>query len=276
MLTDRGFYQRIDSLVDRAYIPLMIMLVGYDLTRPDYRDQLEEAHRSYQRMALITMLYVLLRNRPPEGYQKDAKLNRLLDSIAGLSIPILNDAQQATLDTAAAAMMDALESTKQEIKKQLRQKIVEINRQHRQDVAVNRVESVSQVQRRKDLLRDSLIAYIPTIMTSAQEVFERSFGSALTDTINDVVVDAATAESLFTGVPPSDVIVFKKVVDDESLCRWCRKFYQNPDGSPVLFTLAELQANGSNYGKPKSEWKPTIGKTHVRCRCMLFHRQAQK
>jgi hypothetical protein len=94
--------------------------------------------------------------------------------------------------------------------------------------------------------------------------------------VNDVAVDAATSESLFTGVPPKDVIVYKKVVNDDRLCRWCDRFYRNEDGSPILYTLAELQANGSNYGKPKSEWKPVLGKTHPFCRCQLFSKTPQK
>lgn len=274
MLTDRDLYARVDRLIDRHYIPLMLTLVGLDLTRPDYREQLEDYNRDYGRRALIEALYILLRDRPASGYPEDAKLNQLLDRITHAThLPVLNDAQRATLDIARLAMLDAIESTKQEVKKQIRQQLVELNRQHRQHVAVKRIESVSQVAERENDLKAKLMKLIPAIMLTAQDSFERAFSSVLTDTVNDVVVDSATADSLITGVPPAKTIVFKRVVNDETLCRWCRKFYANPDGSPKLFTLEELQANGSNYGKPKSEWKPVLGKTHPRCRCQLFYRR---
>lgn len=274
MLTSKELYSRIDEIVERSYLGFMFMLVGDDFLSDAQKREIEALGLIVGRRPLIELLYILIRNRPTEGYAADATLNRLLDQISSTGIlPVLNDAQQSTIDTGRAAIMEAVETTKAEIKKQIRQEVIETNREHRQHVAVKRIENVSQVRDRKDTLKSKLLALIPVIMASAQDAFERSFSSALTDTINDIALDAATADSLFTGVPPKDVIVYKKVVNDDALCTWCEKFYKNADGSPRLFTLAELQANGSNYGKPKREWKPTVGKTHPRCRCQLFHKQ---
>lgn len=273
MLTGKELYSRIDEIVERAYLGFMFMILGEDALTDEQKRQVEALGLIIGRKPLIELLYILIRNRPHEGYAKDATLNRLLDQISSTGIlPVLNDAQQSTIDVAKTAMMDAIETTKQDIKKQIRQQVIEINRQHRQHVAVKRVENVSQIRDQKDDLKAKILKLVPAILISAQQAFERSFSSALTDTINDIVVDNATAESLFTGVPPGKTIVYKKVVSDDSLCQWCKKFYTHADGSPVLFTLAELQANGSNYGKRKSEWLPTLGKTHPRCRCQLFHR----
>lgn len=274
MLTGRELYTNIDSIVERAYLGFMFMLVGADMMTDEQKRQVEALGLIIGTKPLIELLYILIRNRPTEGYAKDSTLNRLLDQVASTGIlPILNDAQQATLDVGRSAIMDSIESTKQEVKKQIRQQVIDVNRQHRQHVAVKRIENVKQVNDRKDDLKGKLLKLLPAILMTAQDSFERSFSSALTDTINDVAVDSATAESLFTGVPPASTIVYKKTVDDTSRCSWCRKFYVHPDGSPILYTLEELQANGSNYGRPKSEWKPVLGKTHPRCRCQLFHRK---
>jgi len=277
MLTSKDLYKRIDEIVERAYLSFLFMLVGEDFLSDEQKRQVEALGLIVGRRPLIELLYILIRNRPTEGYAQDATLNRLLDQISSTGIlPILNDAQQATLDTGRAAMIEAVESTKAEIKKRVRQEVIEANREHRQHVAVKRVESISDVKERRDTLRDKLLKLIPAIMASAQDAFERSFTSALTDTVNDVAVDSATAESLFTGIPPKDIVVYKKVVNDDRLCKWCNRFYQHADGSPILYTLAELQANGSNYGKPKSEWKPVLGKTHPFCRCQLFHKNPSR
>ena len=53
-------------------------------------------------------------------------------------------------------------------------------------------------------------------------------------------------------------------------CHWCNKAYNNDDGTPKIYKLSELQANGSNLGLPKGAWKPVIGAHHFRCRCQLF------
>ena len=54
-------------------------------------------------------------------------------------------------------------------------------------------------------------------------------------------------------------------------CQWCDKFYTE-GGKPKEYRLSELVANGSNYGKPKSAWLPTISVTHPRCRCQLHYK----
>lgn len=274
MLVGKDLYSKIDEIVERSYLSFAFMLIGADMLSEEQKKQVESLGLIVGRKPLIELLYMLIRNRPTEGYRKDATLSSLLDSIASMGIlPVINDAQQATLDTGKASMHDAVENTKQEIRKKIRQQVVEMNKQHRQEVAVRRIDSAPQVKDRGDALRSKLLETIPALLLTAKEAFERSFSSSLTDFINDSVVDSATADSLFTGVSPKDVMVYKKVVDDASLCRWCRRLYSNADGSPRLFTLSELQSNGSNYGKKKSEWKATISKTHPRCRCLLFYRK---
>lgn len=273
MLTSKLLYNHIDEIVENAYLGFLFMLVGADMLSDDQKRQVERLNLVIGRRPLIELLYMLIRNRPAEGYSTQFTLNHILSQAESGVLPVLNDAQQATIDTGRAAMMDAIETTKQELKKKIRQEIIDLNRQQRQNTAVKRIESISQLNERKQTLKDKLLKLIPAVMMSAQDTFDRAFSSALTDTINDVVVDSATSESLFTGVPPGKTVVYKKVIKDDRLCRWCHKFYTNQDGSPKLYSLEELQANGSNYSKPKSEWKPTLGKTHPRCRCQLFYRK---
>lgn len=56
-------------------------------------------------------------------------------------------------------------------------------------------------------------------------------------------------------------------------CRWCIKFYlKNGIGSePIVFSLEELKANGTNVGKKTDDWQPTVGAVHPFCRCQLNH-----
>lgn len=277
MLATKELYSKIDQIVDHAYLGFLLMMLGSDSMTDEQKRQVEALGLIVGRKPLIELLYILMRGRPYAGYDPELTLNHLIDYVAQMGVlPIINDTHLATLDTGRASLLDAIETTKQEIKRQVRQQLIELNRLHRQDVAVKRIESASQVAGRKSDLKSKLLKLIPVILASAQDSFVRSFSSSLTDVINDIAVDNATAESLFTGVPPKDLVVYKKVINDASLCAWCRKFYRNPDGSPKLYTLAELQANGSNYGKPKREWKATIGKTHPRCRCELFHRPSHE
>lgn len=63
--------------------------------------------------------------------------------------------------------------------------------------------------------------------------------------------------------------VYFKVQADA--CDHCVKHYlTNGRGSePKVFTIKELQHNGSNIGRKVNQWKPTIQPLHVNCRCLL-------
>jgi hypothetical protein len=65
----------------------------------------------------------------------------------------------------------------------------------------------------------------------------------------------------------NEVYVYRIVVDDAALCKYCRKFYQDSDGSPKVYRLSTLLGNGSNYGKKAADWLPVSGATHPNERC---------
>jgi len=57
-------------------------------------------------------------------------------------------------------------------------------------------------------------------------------------------------------------------VPETNACRHCLRLFLDPDTQkPRLFTPRELVANGTNIGKPRAQWKPTVYPIHPRCRC---------
>lgn len=66
----------------------------------------------------------------------------------------------------------------------------------------------------------------------------------------------------------SQAKVYFQVQDDA--CDHCVKHYltQGRGSQPKVFTLKELQYNGSNIGRKQSEWKPVLHALHVNCRCL--------
>lgn len=63
--------------------------------------------------------------------------------------------------------------------------------------------------------------------------------------------------------------VFFQVQSDA--CDHCVKHYltAGPGSEPIIFTLKQLQQNGTNIGRKTAEWKATIQPLHVNCRCLL-------
>lgn len=65
----------------------------------------------------------------------------------------------------------------------------------------------------------------------------------------------------------NEVYVYKIVVKDAALCKYCRKFFLDNDNTPVVYKLTTLLNNGNtNYGRKAPEWLPVIGPIHPRCR----------
>lgn len=56
----------------------------------------------------------------------------------------------------------------------------------------------------------------------------------------------------------------------QDACDHCVKHYltSGHGSEPKVFTLKELQQNGSNIGRKQSEWKPVLHALHVHCRCL--------
>lgn len=63
--------------------------------------------------------------------------------------------------------------------------------------------------------------------------------------------------------------VYKQVFP--GACHHCIRLYTTHGigSQPVVFTLQELQANGTNVGLKTKDWKPVIGAVHPWCRCEL-------
>ena len=132
------------------------------------------------------------------------------------------------------------------------------------------VTSIANTQDTGVKAKDALLTAIAGLSTTFNSKFNKDFATSLTTFINNTAVDSAVREQQFSP-SPKEILVYKEVVNDSSLCPWCRSFFLNKDGTPKVYKLKDLQANGSNIGKPKSAWKPTVDATHPRCRCQLYY-----
>jgi hypothetical protein len=56
-------------------------------------------------------------------------------------------------------------------------------------------------------------------------------------------------------------------VTESGACETCLSLLRDADGLPRVFDIRELIANGTNVGKPRSSWSPSIYPLHPNCRC---------
>lgn len=65
--------------------------------------------------------------------------------------------------------------------------------------------------------------------------------------------------------------VYKHVY--EQACRHCIKAYltKGLGSKPRVFTVKQLEENGTNIGRKVADWKPVLGSMHPFCRCTLHY-----
>lgn len=274
MLVQNNIIKKVDSIVDEAYLDLTFDLVGENFLTEDQQRQVESAGLIVGKRPLLELLYVLIRNRSEERLQFDAKLQNLLDEVQRTGIlPILSDTDQATLDNVKAGVDNAIDQSKSKVKNRIKDEIIQINKQQKDLNTVAPTGSMAEQQERNSRFMGELFVAIGVVLAKAHSDFIREWTSELTDFINDSVVDQA--RMVAGGAKEArDTIVYKTVVNAKSLCEWCNKFYLE-GGKPKEYKLADLLKNGTNDGKPKSQWRPVVGKTHPRCRCQLHIKSTQ-
>ena len=56
-------------------------------------------------------------------------------------------------------------------------------------------------------------------------------------------------------------------VPNPTACEDCSRLYLDEEGNPIIWSLAELSANGDNVGRKRADWQATLGTVHPNCHC---------
>ena len=60
-------------------------------------------------------------------------------------------------------------------------------------------------------------------------------------------------------------------VTESGACEACRKIFIDPlTGAPRIWKLTTLISNGTNVGRARRDWLPTVYPVHPRCRCDMI------
>lgn len=270
MLLEQRVQDRINEAVDQAYLSFLIAMIGYAALSEEDKRKATTLGLVQINRPLIESLYQIARERGNEATRKQMKLRDLI-ALAGLSgVVPLTDAQVYTLEHAKREMYDAIENSREDYKKKIRQEVLKTNAEARA-MELSQTVTVQERQQRRTLLVSTLLIGIGSIIEKLEDNFTKGATVALTNLVNNAAVDEVMTNNLINRIPTSDIRVYKRVKNDGRLCAWCNKFYTNKDGSPKVYRLTDLLANGSNDGLPKSAWKPVVGSTHPRCRCELHY-----
>jgi hypothetical protein len=260
MIVSKELFKQIGDIVERQYNDFAFQLLGKDFLTPEQQLKVEALGLLVGSKPLIELLYLLVKQRTEPQYQDDRTLNDLLDEIfaTGVIGPLPPEAQ-STIDTSAIALWNTVENSKREAMSVINRELLKINKQ---------AQSESRLEEEQTSEWSGLaLAAVGAALLLVHKKFKRDFTTELTNFVNHATVDSLKEDFDQT---EGEVLVYKLVTKDASLCNWCGKAYVNPDGTPKVYPLKELVANGSNFGKPKSQWLPVVDAHHFNCRCQLM------
>lgn len=272
MLLSTEILKQIEKIVDRAYTDFTYLLLGEEALSDEQKVLVESLGLVIGRRPLIELLYLLARQRNTPNYKKDKTLMQLLSelSLSGV-LPALTTARY-TLEHTKAAVKEAIEDSKQEVKKQIKAEILKANNDFKEKESVKLDATISEQLDQRVEASNKLVSNLTKLATGTAiaYAFRKSFTSAMTNMINSTLVDMISERGpLSSDAAPGSILVYKEVVNDDRLSPECRRLHLHNDETPIIYSLSTLIQNGTNVGRPKSEWKAVVGGTHPNCRCTL-------
>lgn len=197
----------------------------------------------------------------------DYKINTL-EEFKNLQKPNLTDDEKSIIDIISEQTSTNIDAKTVLIQSTIESLINEANLKNRAFILENEYypEIVEQLQYNKT------VSEIETQLRQKSEDWADDYNRIVVTEINNAhshgTVDEFASRNL--DKKSNNLYFFKLTVKDGRLCNYCEKLYNNPDGKPKIFTLQQLNNNGTNIGKNKSEYLPVVGATHPRCRCQLL------
>ena len=91
----------------------------------------------------------------------------------------------------------------------------------------------------------------------------------LAATEKQFAMQEGTARRMTKGRDPDEIRVAK--IPSPDACKDCVRLHLTAgEGSPPrIFKMSDLQANGTNVGRKRADWQPTVGPVHPWCGCEL-------
>lgn len=266
MVTSRETIERIREIIQKHYARLVISVLGKDALSPKELKELESLGVDTSNPdSLMSMVYYhnFINHPVDEISPTSIEDMKAQQSVGGLkpkgeahdyTVENINDKTKQYIDKLKLDVMTRVEG---------------IIRENNDSYKMNALQNLDRTDVLDDLVKESSLGKLKQKLRDTAGDGNRDWTRvAITEMSNAIgvaSVDRIVSDN--TGKELDDVYVFRITVKDAKTCKWCRRFYDDKDGSPKLYKLSTLLGNGSNYGKKTDSWMPVIGATHPNERC---------
>lgn len=258
MLISKKALEKIRAIVEHNYRSLLVNVVGKAVLSEEELAELKRAgYDTENEESLLSLIY------------HNNILNDLTNTTGPLSVPEMV-AQQVTKHTgvihkvAEEHLNENFAQTIEKIKAGVQAGIEGLVRDHNFSFRNNMIQNTDRPEALSGLMKQSSVGGLKrTLREYSGDAYRDWQRVAITETANAMgmgSVDRVVSQNKDADL--NQVYVYRIPVNDAKLCRYCRRFYLDGDGTPAVYRLSTLLNNGSNYGKAAGDWKAVAGATH--------------
>ena len=263
MVTSESAVELVKKAIERHYRHLLISILGKDaLTRAQINDLRAHGHVVPERPSLMELIYFhnLLN---PQGTQGPTSVEDMHGQQDGAR-PRSEEVDYAK-DHVNQSMKNAIEKLQQD----MQTRIVNLIHNNNQDFKFRQQRDGGNMAESKKIMKEATVSQVKQALRDVSGDANRDWLRVATTEMSNAIGIGSTDRIVAQNREKSmdEVYVYRIVVNDQALCKWCKKFYLDDDGSPKVYKLSTLLGNGSNYGKKTDAWLPVVGATHPNERC---------
>lgn len=263
MVTSSKAVELIKRAIERHYRHLLVSVLGKDaLTRAQINELRAKGHTVSDKPSLMELVYFhnLLN---PHGTKGPGSI----EDMQGQQSQARPSGEE--MDYAAEHVNESMRNSVEKLRQDVTNRVVGYIHNNNQDFKFRQLKDGGNPADTKKLMAEATVSKLKQDLRDLSGDANRDWLRVATTEMSNAIgigsADRIVAQN--SDKPMDEVYVYRIVVNDQALCKWCRRFYLDTDGSPAVYKLSTLLSNGSNYGKKTDSWLPVVGATHPNERC---------
>lgn len=266
MVTSKSTIEKIRQIIDKHYSNLTLSLLGRDVFSQAELDALERQGVDVtSKNSLLSLVYFhnFINNPVDDQAPKNIPQMEAQQSVSGIKPE--GQAPEYTVTNANDKTKQYIDKLKQDVTT----RIESIIRENNDSYKMNALQNVDRESFIDDMIKESTLGNVRQKLKDTSKDATRDWTRVVLTEMSNAIgissLDRIVNDN--AGLEIEDIYVFRISVQDAKTCKYCRRFYNDTDGSPKVYRLSTILSNGSNFGKKPDDWQPVAGATHPNERC---------
>lgn len=266
MVTSKATMEKIREIVQKHYARLVVSVLGKDsLTEKEKKELQDQGVDTSNTDSLMSLVYYhnFINHPIDEISPKNTEEMKQQQSVFGLKPQ--GRAHEYTVEN----INDKTKQLIHKMKVDVATRIEGIIRENNDSYKMDALQNLDRTDMLDELVKESTLGKLKQKLRDASGDGTRDWNriavTEMSNAIGIASVDRIVSDNVNSDL--EEIYVFRITVKDSKTCKWCRRFYDDKDGSPKLYKLSRLLDNGSNYGKKTDSWQAVVGATHANERC---------